>query len=333
MYLRRKRVLRRLSVRIALLIVVVGPILLFSTGIFALFYRTAGYQDYPVHLIVLFALGILTPLIIGALAARQVTGPIDRLERAISALAKNRGRVMLPPSEIKEFDTIVENVNMLSDQLAREEDLRKHLISDTAHELNTPLTILIGQLESMRAGLIKKDTAHIELLLEQTNRLNNLAQGLLEYARVQSETFKPSPVTINFRSICDKISQAHQEDLQAKHMVLDVDNSAETLVADPVLFEQVLSNLIKNALCYSGGSRITVHFDGHVLTVGDDGKGVPEKHIDDLFERFFRVDESRSQQSGGLGLGLAIVYEIVTSHGWKIKAENTHPGLLFTIIM
>lgn len=333
MYLKERVVFRRLAIRIALLIIIVGPVLLFSTGMIALLYQSIGHSGGATRLFVLLMLGVLTPIIIGILAARQITEPIKRLEDAVGMLTRNRGKVTLPPAEIKEFDTIVAQVNILSEQLAREEDLRKHLISDTAHELNTPLTILIGQLESMRAGLIKKDTAHIELLLEQTQRLNKLAQGLLEYARVQSSAFRVSPKSLQLHKVFNKLYLLYQKELQQRDMALSLVGGVDSLVADPQLFEQILTNLIENAIRYSQGTAIEVSFDGTQLAVSDNGVGVPEKHLDDLFERFFRVDQARTQGSGGLGLGLAIVYEIVASHSWTIEARNTNPGLKFIITM
>jgi two-component system sensor histidine kinase BaeS len=325
---------RRLSVRIALILAVIGPVLIIAIGLIASFYIMTSLHGPGWRLLQLGTLIVLVPLILGTLAARLVTEPLARLRDGITALKDGRGRIKLPPSELKEFDTIVDSFNQLSEQLHQEETLRKSLISDTAHELNTPLTAIIGQLEGMRAGLIKKDTSHVELLLEQANRLNDVAQGLLEYARVQSRALQPDKQAVNLKAVVTRLTQTHDADLLAKHISLQATfPPSTTILADKRLLEQALDNLITNAIRYSGGHTITIACTDTVLSVSDDGNGVPAASLPHLFERFYRVEQSRNRNTGGLGLGMAIVSEIALAHDWSVQASNTSPGLQITFMI
>lgn len=310
---------------------VIGPFLLIFGGILIAAYLHLGGFSAPVRLIELPIIALVVPLILGMLAARIVSDPLHRLEDAIVDLSKSRSAVTLPPSELKEFDTIVASFNQLSEQLAKEEDLRKSLISDTAHELNTPIAALISQLEGMREGIIKKDKAHMELLLEQADRLNSVTQSLLDYARVQSSSVNPHITTVYWESIIKRLKHSLGPDLRAQHMQLITAFSEPSIKADDMLLERLLTNLATNAIRYSSGSGIHIEYKDGILRVFDNGVGVPESSLRHLFERFYRVEQSRNRETGGLGLGLAIVKEIADAHGWQIVAKNTNPGLEFSI--
>jgi signal transduction histidine kinase len=95
--------------------------------------------------------------------------------------------------------------------------------------------------------------------------------------------------------------------------------------------QQILANLMQNALRYSYATEITIHATTHTLTFRDNGKGVPTESLPYLFERFYRVDKSRSRETGGLGLGLAIVRELAEGQGWNVTVENARPGLVFNL--
>lgn len=311
---------------------VIGPFLLVLGAILIAAYLHLGGIGASVRLIELPIIALVVPLVLGMLASRMVSEPLHRLEDAIVDLSKSRSRVTLPPSELKEFDTIVASFNQLSEQLAKEEDLRKGLISDTAHELNTPIAALISQLEGMREGIIKKDKAHMELLLEQADRLNSVTQSLLDYARVQSSSVNPHITTVKWEVIIKRLKHTLGADLQERHIELITDLDTPDIQADELLLERLLTNLVTNAIRYSKGSEIRIEYHDRALRVFDNGVGVPEATLQHLFERFYRVEQSRNRETGGLGLGLAIVKEIADAHGWLITAQNMHPGLGFLIV-
>jgi two-component system sensor histidine kinase BaeS len=311
---------KRLSIRIAVVIFLTGPAVLLAIIILnAAYYGTLG-EPAPwwsrLLQVVLVAIG--TPLLFGLLAARYVTKPLGEFTWAINSIKRNDYQVRLADSGIYEFDRVFGQFNELFERLRDEETLRKNLISDTSHELNTPITALIGQLEGMKSGIIQSDSVHIDLLLDQANRLNDTSQRLVEYARIQSQTLRLEIDDIDIGNLVAEIAREYEHSLHGAR-------------ADKKLLKQLLINLLQNAMRYSKGNAIAISYDGHRLRIHDNGQGIPSQSLQHIFERFYRVDTSRSRDTGGLGLGLAIVKEIVDAHQWHIIATNTHPGLMFEI--
>ena len=325
---------RRLSVRIALLIVVVGPTLFIGAIIITTFYIRAGHGRFPLIFLELPALALLIPLILGMLAARLVSEPLQNLAAVIESLRQSNYQAKLKPSDVQEFDRVIAEVNELAQRLAHEEKLRRDLISDTAHELGTPVTALYGQLKGVKDGVLRLDQERLQLLVEQAERLSDLVKGLGEYSSIRSAAVRPRLEAVDLTALCRRLQRHYADQLAGAQLTLELDlASKKPLQADPQLLERLLGNLISNAIRYSGGTRVGLAYDGHILTVRDNGAGIPEASLPDLFERFYRVDQSRSRATGGLGLGLAIAQEIAEAHGWSLRAQNTHPGAAFVVTL
>jgi len=271
------------------------------------------------------------PLLIIWLASRLVTRPLKRFSEAIQTLQANDYKVHIKHSKITEFDRVIDNFNELIDRLRSEEDLRKDLISDTSHELNTPLTALIGQLTAIQEGKLPMDAAHVYVLKAQAERLGELVAQLDAYARARMPASEKTE-QVALKRLCEHTTQEVALQLQDKGLTVHIAVENDLAVAaSRKALQQVLLNLLQNALRYSGASEVTITADAHMLTFSDNGKGVPEQSLPHLFERFYRVDKSRSRETGGLGLGLAIVKELVQQQGWTIHADTAHPGLAFVI--
>lgn len=326
-----KRLFRRLSVRIALLIVVVGPTLFIGALIITAFYVRSGRTHFPLVLLELPTLAILIPLILGILAARLVSEPLRNLAAVIASLRQNNYQAKLGSSDVQEFDAVIAEVNELGTRLAHEEKLRRDLISDTSHELNTPVTALYAQLKGVKDGVLRMDQDRVQLLYEQAERLSDLVQGLGDYASIRSSAIRPHLEPVDLAKLARRLQRHYADELKTANLTLDLNLTSQPLQADPKLLERLLGNLISNAIRYSQGTQITLTYDGSMLSVQDNGRGIPEESLPDLFERFYRVDESRSRATGGLGLGLAIAKEITEAHGWSISAENIRPGATFII--
>lgn len=330
---RYKNVRQRLGIRIALLILLTGPAVFFALIFLNAVYSSTIGQPAPLwtHLIQLALIVLGTPLLLGLLAARYVTRPLSEFTRAIASIKDNDYRLRLQKSGVYEFDRVFVEFNELFERLSEEEALRKNLISDTSHELNTPITSLIGQLEGMKEGVIKKDAAHLDVLLGEANRLRDTAERLVEYARLQSHTLQMHITEVDLAALLAELGREYANELQKAHMEMLTRLAVKTIRADRMLLKRLLANLIINAIYYSGGSAITVSYDGKVLAVADNGRGVPQESLNHLFERFYRVDASRSRHTGGLGLGLAIVQEIAQAHDWRLTAHNGKPGLILAM--
>ncbi len=277
--------------------------------------------------------GILLSLLLGAVIAREmISKPLKRLQKAIAQL-KNRNFVKdVDPTGLAEFDEVVGDFNELARELTRAEELRQNLISDTSHELKTPVTSLQVQLEGMRDGLIPLEVERVDLLLKQVDRLTDLIDRLQEYTRLRNRTASLKLVVLPVKELVEEVIADLASQLAASGIQVVVSAAEKlTIKGDKNLMEQVISNLILNTIRYSGAKKLTIKATTAGLELGDNGKGVPVDALPHIFERFYRVERSRNRSEAGLGLGLAIVREIIEAHGWSIAATNTHPGLKFTI--
>lgn len=272
------------------------------------------------------------PVALGLLAARFVRRPLRQFNDAIAALEKSDNKVQLQPTGIHEFDEVFVKFNDLTHRLHEEEKLRKDLVSDTSHELNTPLTVMIGQLTAIQEGKYPMTEERVAILKEQAERLADLVQQLDAYTKARMPTTDDPKEDIHLKQFCEELIAHFGLELKEKGIQAKLDISEDYILrANRSALQQILSNLIQNTLHYSKATELTITATAGNLTFSDNGKGVPAESLPHLFERFYRVDKSRSRASGGLGLGLAIVHELTERQGWHIHAAAGHPGLVFIL--
>jgi two-component system, OmpR family, sensor histidine kinase BaeS len=326
----------RLSTRIAALILASGPITLILIPVSnELIRRTllnavltkGAFAALTIY--VLIALG--TPLLLGLLAARFVRRPLRQFNEVIASLEQSNYKVQLQSMGIREFDEVFLRFNNLIHRLRQEEKLRKDLVSDTSHELNTPLTTMIGQLTAMQEGKYPVTEERVALLKEQAERLAELVQQLDAYTKARMPVTS-EPEDIHLRQFCEELINHFSLELKQKGITAKLHIAEDSIIhANRGTLQQILTNLMQNTLRYSQAAEVTIEATAHKLLFSDNGKGVPAKSLPYLFERFYRVDKSRSRTTGGLGLGLAIVRELAESQGWAIAAVAGHPGLTFVL--
>ncbi|MBN1915448.1 HAMP domain-containing histidine kinase [Candidatus Dojkabacteria bacterium] len=289
---------------------------------------TATFQK---SLLLINLIGIIASVGIGFLAARIITEPLGQLEKGVKKLQENDYKFKLGKTGTHEFDKVIDEFNHLTTELERVETLRKDLISDTTHELKTPVTSLIGQLEGIKDGVLKPDKKRLQVLIDQVNRLDDLVERMQEYSRLRSKTAKLKIVSFLLKPFLRELIKPYSRELKGIKIILEI-NPDYFLKADKSLFERVIINLLENSLKYSRGNIITIKANENTITFEDNGIGIPANNMPYIFERFYRVEKSRNRKTGGLGLGLAIVKEIIEAHGWKIEAHNgKKSGLCYTI--
>src|SRR5581483_10764576 len=320
----------RLSVRKAVIILTVGPLMLFGFLGFNAIYYGSLHEPAPFfsRLLQVPLLILGGPLLLGLLAARYITKPLAQFNQAIASLKESNYQVELQPTGVREFDKVFGEFNDLIQRLKHEEELRKNLISDTSHELNTPITAMLSQLTAMEEGVLPTTKKRVHMLRAQTERLADLVAQLTAYTKARSEPTYDHQEDIQLHAFCDEVVEPFAEQLKARGCTVTVDISeGYTLRANRKALERILVNLVQNCLRYSGASAITVTANQAQLRISDNGRGVPADSLPHLFERFYRVDPSRSRDTGGLGLGLSIVRELAERQGWRIYAEDNKPGL------
>lgn len=319
---------RSFAMRVALLALVSGLLVLLGV-IVLLGSLSSAPTQWKMVLVASVIIGL--PLVVGWLTSRLVMRPLRSFTEAIVALQASNYKAKLVPSGIVEFDQVQHGFNDLAARLHREEELRKNLISDTSHELNTPLTVMGGQLTAMQEGRLSLTKERIGILKEQTDRLTELVAGLDAYARARMPQVAPLD-TIDVADLCKQAVDECRPALAKASIrpILDIPEGL-TVQANRQAFCQILINLLQNTVRYSDATEVRIAASKQRLTVSDNGKGIPTEHLPHIFERFYRVEPSRNKSTGGLGLGLAIVHELAEGQGWTIRAKAAKPGVAFII--
>ena len=227
-------------------------------------------------------------------------------------------------------------------RLKQLEDVRRDFVANVSHELRTPLSIFHGFLENLTddPGMAREDQAEVfAILIKHSQRLNALLEDLLTLARLESRQEVLQAEEIAVGEFLQSVSADWGSKIAKKnlHLTLDVAADLPLLFADPLRLEQVLNNLLENAVKYTEpGGRIRLRAScagGQMeLRVEDSGLGIPPGDLPHIFERFYRADKARTREQGGTGLGLSIVKHIAQTHGGSVTAESTY-GVGTTIIV
>lgn len=211
------------------------------------------------------------------------------------------------------------------------EAVRRDFVANVSHELRTPLTIVGGFAETLQDPEIpaEKRAEFARTIYSNTQRMQRIVDELLDLSRIESGHWKPRPQPVKVAEVASEVFGRVAAAANTKGIALDtrVNPSATVIYADRTAVEQILLNLIENAMRHTGeGGRITIETtparNGVVLTVTDTGTGIPPEHLPRIFERFYRADSGRSREAGGTGLGLAIVKHLVEAHGGSVSAES-----------
>lgn len=267
------------------------------------------------------------------------TGVMKKVQVRLNTLLDNQPRdfaVSMAPLRRTKSGEIRGVIGIFHDvsDLKKAERIRIDFVGNASHELRTPLTSIKGYLETLKedfaAGRLDQAAHFIQIISRNVDRLIEMVQDLLSLSAMEHNS-ELKLETVNALGITDHVAKELAPLASDKRQVIQVMGEVPDFLADPRKLEQVLRNLISNALKYiPEGSRVQVRWElgprrEVVLRVIDNGPGIPEEHHHRLFERFYRIDKGRSRDAGGTGLGLAIVKHIMQSHGGSVSVRST-PG-------
>ena len=293
--------------------------------------------------LVLFIIGMLAllgSLIAGGLLAKRIIRPIIKVAHIATQIADgNYGIRFYGKVKARELDELVTAVNHMAMSLDAQETLRKRLTTDVAHELRTPLTAVYSHLEAMIDGVWEPTSAKLQSCYEEIGRISGLVADLEKLAHVENENLILHKIPLNILELAHTVSENLESESAKKRIALDVKGESSIVAADRDRLNQVITNLLSNAIKYTpenGHVQIIVKDtpESSVITVADNGIGIPKDELPLIFERFYRTDKSRSRKTGGAGIGLTIAKSIVTAHGGKIEAESeAGQGSRFTVTL
>ena len=260
--------------------------------------------------------------------SRRILAPVEGLSRAARALARGEFSRRVPVTSRDEVGELGRTFNTMAAELATTEEVRRSLVADVAHELRTPLSNIRGYLEGIRDGVVTANPDTLDSMHEEVLLLTRLIEDLQELALAESGQMNLYLQPCDLVELTRKAVAGAQPNAESKGITLTLDIADEAPVnADPERIGQVLRNLLANATNYTdtGGTvKVALHrSDGHVqVRVEDTGAGIAEADLPYVFERFYRVDKSRSRSTGGVGLGLTIAKRLIEAHGGRMAVES-----------
>lgn len=325
----------------------VGTLLIRDRGLVGLFRLEQQFlHSMAVSLFWGTAIAVAVALILGTWLARYITSPLQRMTSAISRIIQGDLNSQLTVESSDEFGQVAMAFNEMSARLAKTEQARQRLVADVAHELRTPLTIISGQLELIQQGVREVTPETLLPIQDEILRLSRLVQDLHQLSQAEVGKLQLERQDTDIVELVEKIVAAFEieADERGIHMMTTV-SPAEAkppsirLYIDPHRITQVLVNLLGNALRYTppGGSiflDIKKNLQGVRIAVADTGPGIPEEDLPYVFNRFYRAEQGRSRDTGGMGLGLAIAREFVAAHGGSLEVTSeVGKGATFEVVL
>lgn len=279
-------------------------------------------------------------VIFSFLLTKKVLTPLSQMIGITRKIASGDYTARVRISSNDEVGQLATAFNRMAQSLQRIEHLRKSMVIDVAHELRTPLTNMRGYLEALSDGVLAPSKETFESLHEETLRLTQLVEDLLQLARADASRGTLRRMRMDLQGLTLQVLDLFRPKFATKGIVVETElTGAEgQLLADPEKLAQVFRNLLQNAWQYTP-------YGGHVRIVAErgprkvklifanTGEGIAKEDLPFIFERFYRGEKSRSREHGGAGIGLAIVKELIEAHGGEVGAESspTETRVWFTL--
>ena len=277
---------------------------------------------------VLVAAGLAGVVALAAtgLVAGRLTRPLSRLTATVEAVAAGDRSVRSGAHDAAgELGALAVAVDRMADTLDRQEQLRRALVADVAHELRTPLAVALGECDAILDGVVEPDPERLASVREEIVRLSRLVADLETLAAAESATLQMDAEPLDLGEVVDDVLALHGPRLRGQGHELRVRREPAPVMGDSLRVGQIVTNLLTNAGKFSpAGGRIDVEVatdgDTAVVAVTDDGPGIPPDEHDRVFERFWQG--RAAEDTGGSGIGLAVAAELARAHGGVLEATN-----------
>ena len=294
---------------------------------------TAVLRDLRTRWLLSTVIALLLSGVVGLFLSRAIARPLRRLTAAAGAVAQGQLDQQVPVRSRDELGRLSRAFNEMTARLRAVRQMQVDFVANVSHELRTPLTAVKGLVETLRDGAVDDPQVRdrfLETVEGETDRLIRLVNGLLILSRADSEALNLQRESVDVAQLVRATVDKLAPQAGAREVALQVEASpdAPLALADPDRIEQVLVNLLDNAIKYSRpGGTVTVRLDGGQggvarVQVRDEGLGIPAENLARIGERFYRADKARSRAEGGSGLGLAIAQALVEAHGGRLWLES-----------
>ncbi len=263
-----------------------------------------------------------------------VIAPLRAMSLATQRIADGRYDERVQVRGEDELAQLAMRFNQMAEKLNQVESMRRRLIGDVSHELRTPLTAIKGSMEGLMDGVLPATQETYQQIHAEADRLNRLVDDLQELSRVEARAYPLDLRPVEVPALVRTVTKRLAPQAESKRISLDLDLAPDLprVLADEDRLVQVLTNLTGNALQYTPeGGRVIItarRTNNEIkISVQDTGIGIPSEHLPHIFDRFYRVDKSRSRRTGGgSGIGLTIARALVEAHGGRLWAESAGEG-------
>ena len=291
-------------------------------------------ERVPGDIIWVLKLGTIISALMCLVIAHYLSKPIERLRLATNELARGNLDIRVGAtigSRRDEIADLVHDFDSMAGELRNQIQSERNLLSGVSHELRSPIARMRLALALARTSDRPERDEMLDRIEQDTIQLDSMLERILTVARLENGQYKPKFESLSLNDLIDEVlGDARFEAAATDTTVNYADDAMLHVNGDPGLLRSAIENVVRNAIFYSGqGGRLDVRLrldDGHaILTVRDNGKGVPDDALPLLFKPFYRVDDARGTTTGGMGLGLAIVRNAVAVHGGTVTARNVSP--------
>lgn len=283
-------------------------------------------------------IALIIAMVMGAIFARTIAAPVKKITNAAKALKEGDYSARTGITGSDEIARLGNMFDLMADSVESNRKLERRLVTDVAHELRTPLMAIQSTVEAMIDGVFKPDAERLETLNSEVQRLSRLVDALLKLSRLESRTKPIEQKKVDLTEMLSSVVQTHQAYIHDAGLNLEFEYDPHVYVfGDADLLRQATANLISNAVRYTpeGGTITIMARKGDLMgqiVVKDTGIGLTPEEAKLVFQRFWRADSGRSRATGGLGIGLSVVKEIVEQHnGWVRVEGRPNEGACFTI--
>lgn len=289
---------------------------------------TTYYDTLNKVLIIITIMATILSLIISLILSKSINKPIYKVIDTVKLLGKGKYKERVDnSSSIVEIQDMIESINIMAKRLDSQDAMRKRLTKDIAHELRTPITIILGQLEAIKDGIWEPTEERLNGIYEEIQRIDRLVNSLNSLSKIEEENGTLHKEKVEISELIENIFINFEKELHNKNIDGQLHLSKCEIEVDKDKISGAIINLISNALRYTenGGSiniKTFVKEDHLFIEVEDTGIGIAKEDIPYVFERFYRTDESRARVTGGAGIGLSITLAIVEAHNGTVYVKS-----------